>query len=96
MNNSFEKDPNDEEECLGCETGTGVDVAHRVASGSFHPNCLTTEAEKQRSAAKGGKKKSKKATKKSKKATKKSKKATKKSKKRTTKKSKKRTNKKRK
>ena len=90
MNNSFEKDPKDEEECLGCETGTGVDVAHRVASGSFHPNCLTTEAEKQRAAAKGGKKKSKKATKKSKKAT------TKKSKKATTKKSKKRTNKKRK
>lgn len=34
-----------EEDCLGCESGTGEDQAHRLEDGSFHPNCATRAAE---------------------------------------------------
>ena len=40
--------PTSIEECLGCETGTGSDQAHRLENGRFHPNCATRAAEQEK------------------------------------------------
>jgi hypothetical protein len=37
-----------EGECLGCESGTDEDQAHRLEDGRFHPNCATRAAEEEK------------------------------------------------